>query len=74
MNFEQAFYYLLIFTVAREVVFQVTTHRMINKLMSRGFYEYQQAKSVKAQKKADNLFKVQEDLPEDLGSLAEIGL
>ena len=74
MNFEHAFYYLLIFTAVREVVFQITTHRMINKIMSRGYYEYQQAKGVSRQKKADNTLKVQEDLPEDLGSLAEIGL
>lgn len=39
-------YALLAFIVIREVIFQVSLQRLVNKLMSRSFYEYQTAKSV----------------------------
>jgi site-specific recombinase XerD len=64
------------FTLVRELIFQVTTQRMINKIMSRGFYEYAQASGLAAKQKTSKRqeFKAEEDLPEDLGTLAEIGL
>lgn len=47
MNFEQILILsLLVFTLIREAVYQWTLHRMVNKLMSRNFYDFQVAQGI----------------------------
>lgn len=46
MDYASLISVLLIYSVLREVVFWVTTHRLLNKLMSRSFHEYQMGNNV----------------------------
>ncbi len=64
---------LVLFILAREVLFHYTTHKFVNKIMSNNFHDYQQSITLaKTEPKAQP--KVQEEFEEDLGSLNGIGI
>ena len=64
---------LLLYIITREVFFLYSTHKLINKIMSHNFHDYQQsltsAKAVPAQPTPQP-----EDEPEDLGVLDGFGI
>lgn len=73
MNLETAFCALLAYTLTREVYFMHTTHKLLNKAMSRSFHEYQLADGINKRvlPKKDN-FVYDEGDKEDLGVLTGI--
>lgn len=63
---------LLVFTLAREVLFWVQVQKLVNKLMSRDFAEYQAA--LASAKMAVHQPHLREpDMPEDLRTLSGMG-
>jgi len=62
--------FLLAFIVAREVIFWTATHKLLNKLMSRSYHEYEMAKTVQDTVKKPEVFKVIEDA-EDLSVMRD---
>jgi hypothetical protein len=75
MSFEKAFYAVLVIWFTRELVFLFTTQKLVNKLMSRSFYDYQQAVKVGSDKKSEpKPGKIDDDEPEDLHTLDGIGV
>lgn len=61
--------WLVAYLVVREVYFLYSHHILINKLMSRNYHEFKVSKNLGRIKEAPPKFKVQDDLPEDLGVL-----
>lgn len=64
---------LLSYTIVREIMFAYQTNKLINKLMSRNYYDYkiteQSTKPVE-----DKIHqKIEDDEPEDMGVLEGIG-
>lgn len=60
--------FLLTFIIVREAMHQLTTHRLLNKLMSRNYHEYEAGKEVyKPRIKTPR----REEVPEDLGILGD---
>ena len=59
---------LLIFILVRESIYQYTTHRLVNKIMSRNYHEYESAKEVYKPKERAI---IDQGIPEDLGHLNE---
>jgi len=55
------------YIVVREIFFMYTTHKLINKLMSRNYHEYVAAETI-GEKRQEF---VQPEDPMDLGSLSE---
>lgn len=66
---------LIAYCIIREVIFLYTVHKLVNKVMSGSFYEYQQAKAV-GKKREDPPIPVapmdENDYPQELGYLNEI--
>lgn len=57
---------LIAYCFIRECIFVYYTHRLLNKLMSRNYYEYQLAEQVgKAPKKAESQPEIKEELIDD---------
>ena len=71
MNFENAFYALLCFTLVRELFFMWQTHRLLNKAMSRSYFEHQQAQQM-GKVKISRAPPEDNDMEEDLGALQGI--
>jgi len=65
---------LLAYILCRECFFLYSTQKLVNKIMCKSFYDYQQANRVGKTQEGLNPGRVQEDLSEDLGSLEGIGL
>lgn len=63
--------FLLLFIAFREVYHSIQVGRLIDKLMSRSYTEYQQAKSAPFGLKEKLNIKLPTALDEDLGSLSE---
>ena len=64
---------LVFYIICREVFFLYSTHKMINKIMSHNFHDYQQSVNVRPIKHEP--LKLQpEDQAEDLGSLEGFGI
>lgn len=59
---------LLAFILIREIMYQYTTHRLVNKIMSRNYHEYESAKEVYKPKERAI---IDQGIPEDLGHLNE---
>ena len=59
----------LLYCVAREIIFIVTVHKLMNKLMSRNYHEYKLAESVGKQPKPVFNRVMDDDLHEDFGSV-----
>lgn len=60
-------YVLLAYTMLREIIFNYSLNKLINKLMSRNYHEYEAASHVSAKKRIE--IKVPQDPVEDLGVL-----
>lgn len=60
---------LLIYCIARELHYAVTLHKMVNKIMSRNFYDYQISNSVK---KEDNKVKGPKELKVPIEGIGEL--
>lgn len=58
---------LLAFTIIREVLFQYSMQKLVNKVMSRNFVEYQHAEATTTVKRPT--ITVSQDEPEDLRTL-----
>lgn len=58
---------LVVYTIAREIFFLYTTHKLINKIMSRNYHEFRMAEIPPAADHATH--KMPEEDPEDLGPL-----
>lgn len=56
----------------RELYFLYSTHKLLNKLMSRNYFEYQTASGLGASKESPATNR-SEDMEEDFGSLNGIG-
>lgn len=63
--------FLLAFIIVREAMHQFTTQKLVNKLMSRNYHEYEAGKEV--YKPKIKLSK-QSEVPEDLGVLGDQSL
>lgn len=72
----ELFYVLLAYTVVRELWFHYTTHKLLNKLMSRSYFDFQTAEK---QTKLSQAVKPRKPHPdfdapdEDLGTLQGLG-
>lgn len=64
---------LAIFTIAREVYFQYTINKLINKLMSRNYLDYEMSQSAPNRTKPKPSVKATASVDEDLGVLSGIG-
>ena len=58
---------LLVYTILREILFIFQLNRLVNKLMSRNYQDYQLGNNVTKEKK--KVAKRTEEIPEDLGVL-----
>jgi hypothetical protein len=56
---------LLLFIVAREAMHQFTVHKLLNKLMSRNYHEYESAKEI---------YQPKVQLPKDHGPAEDLGI
>lgn len=67
---------LAVLFLAREVSFQVSTHKLMNKLMSRNYYDYEITQKTRETKPKEQMGKirVEEELGEDLAPLNDFGL
>lgn len=72
MGYAVGFFTLLAFIIIREAFYQYTMNKLLNKAMSRSYFEYKQADQLKPEDKKEN--KIVEDDPEDLGVLDGIGV
>lgn len=71
---ERLFLYVLVgYTVIREIFYWITTQRLINKLMSRNYFEYQQANHVGTPPSPQNPYAENGDELEDFAALGGIG-
>lgn len=72
MNPVPLFIALVFYTLAREVIFWVTTQRLINKIMSRNYHEFQMAEKAS---KLEETPPSRSDLDpnEDFGRLSDLG-
>ena len=62
------------YILAREVFFMYSTNKLVNKIMSHSFYDYQRSLTVgKPEPKKDQIPN-DEDPPEDIGALSGIGI
>lgn len=64
---------LLGYLLIRELVFHFSTQRLINKLMSRNYGEYQLAEAYGKKRNEPPRIKIPNDDIEDFGSLSNIG-
>lgn len=75
MNESYVIFLLMVYLIGREVFFLYSTNKLINKLMSHNFRDYQQSlQSGKAQSIINNPPKEFDDIPEDLEILQGIGI
>lgn len=67
---------LIVYLVVREVVYTYQVNRLLNKLMSRNYHDYEFAKNVKTtmEHKGENVLKDDHGLPEDLSPVNGFGL
>lgn len=75
MNTEHLIYILIGYMSVREIWFHYTTHKLVNKLMSRNYFDYraseEQGKITQASSQSPHL---DLDPPEDLGTLQGIAM
>ena len=64
---------LVLYIVGRESFFLYSTHKLVNKIMSHNYHDYQQSAQV-GKTKPQPAFKVQDDMEDDLGILEGIGI
>lgn len=64
---EKPYYIILVYLVIREAIYQYSMQRLVNKLMSRNYYEFKSAE--KLEERREIAPKVDNDMPEDLGEL-----
>lgn len=67
---------LLMFILGRELLYNYQIHRLINKIMSRNYHDYEFTKNVSKTMKPDGHVNVKEDpeLNEDLSTLNGFGI
>lgn len=58
--------YLIILLVSQEIIFLMAIHKLVNKLMSRNYHEYQMSDKIVKEKKEEPLV-IREEFAEDLG-------
>lgn len=62
---------LLVLLLAQQVVHTYSTHKLINKIMSKNYYDY--AVTEKTIKAEDQLkIQIDQEVPEDLGTLGDL--
>lgn len=62
---------LLVYIFIREWFFIRSTHLLLEKLMSRNYYDYQVSKDVGRIKESVQPIRIEDDDPEDLGILSQ---
>ena len=65
---------LLCYLIVRECFYIYSTNKLLDKLMSRNYNEYQYTKNLGKALEPSPKIKVQEEIPEDLGPLHNFGL
>jgi hypothetical protein len=65
---------LVLYIVARETFFLYSTHKMVNKIMSHNFHDYQQSLHTGKPVQPIQSKPVADEEPEDIGYLAGMGI
>lgn len=65
---------LITYILIRETTFIYSTHKMVNKIMSRSFHDYEFSKNVSKTLNSDQTKKIQEEMPEDLSPIQNFGM
>ena len=72
MIVEAAFYGLLIYTLIREIVFWYASQKLLNKLMSRNYHEYQVGEAVTKTVRMNQPIKIPTEPVEDFGVIPDL--
>lgn len=64
-------YFLLLFILAREIIYQITLHKLTNKLMSRNYFDYETSGKLGKEKPKENITQSVEE-SEDFATLDDI--
>lgn len=66
---------LIVYLIVREVVYTYQVNRLLNKLMSRNYHDYEFSKNVKTtMEHRESPLKMDEGMPEDLSALNSFGM
>lgn len=68
---QAAFIVVCIYAIVREIIFYITFQKLVNKLMSRNFYEYNQSLDVNKPRTGKKVELKESEGPDELGILTD---